>query len=152
MRKVEWAPFMYIGVVFGFETLHTVGLGLLFYGVLPNLDTLRAIMLLNAVFIVPAILGIFRPNNFKSSAIRFVVLGLDVLAVLFQLGGLIVWPVLNQNWDNGTWKLMDSWALPLGLFLTSFGWWESFVDESVENPLTKFLWRVKINMIEEGTR
>ena len=50
------------------------------------------------------------------------------------------------------WILENSWALPLGLFLTSFGWWESFVDENSKNPLSRFLWKVKINMIEEGSR
>ena len=49
------------------------------------------------------------------------------------------------------WILENSWALPLGLFLTSFGWWESFVDENILTS-TNFLWRVKINMIEEGSR
>ncbi len=35
------------------------------------------------------------------------------------------------------------WALPVGLFLTSFGWWESFVDENSFSPgsnLTNILW------------
>ena len=84
-----------------------------------------------------------------------------VVALLLQISGLIVWPVMNMSWkddyeldanaDKTFWVLENSWALPLGLFLTSFGWWESYVDE---NSISKrnFLWRVKINMIEEGAR
>ena len=84
-----------------------------------------------------------------------------MVALLLQISGLIVWPVMNMSWKddyeldanaNKTfWVLENSWALPLGLFLTSFGWWESYVDE---NSISKrnFLWRVKINMIEEGAR
>ena len=84
-----------------------------------------------------------------------------VAALLFQISGIIIWPAMNTAWVDhskqsiGTettyWILENSWALPLGLFLTSFGWWESFVDEN-RLTSTNFLWRVKINMIEEGSR
>ena len=63
-----------------------------------------------------------------------------------------------MNWKDASdvdgktsWVLEDSWALPVGLLLTSFGWWESFVDETLSSK-RNFLWRVKINMIEEGSR
>ena len=82
-----------------------------------------------------------------------------VLALLMQICGLIVWPVLNMNWlddskedDTKTyWILKNSWALPLSLVLTSFGWWETYVNEYIFST-SNFLWRVKINMIEEGAR
>ena len=86
-----------------------------------------------------------------------------VLALLLQICGIIIWPVMNMNWkeDSQTspitsgittyWVLENSWGLPLGLFLTSFGYWESFVDEN-QFSNRNFLWRVKINMIEEGAR
>ena len=84
-----------------------------------------------------------------------------VFALLIQISGIIIWPVMNMNWidtssqitnaGNTFWILKNSWALPLGLFLTSFGWWESFVDENIISQ-RNFLWRVKINMTEEGSR
>ena len=70
---------------------------------------------------------------------------------------------MNMNWKEDShlspvtggittyWVLENSWGLPLGLFLTSFGYWESFVDEN-QFSNRNFLWRVKINMIEEGAR
>ena len=149
MRKVSWAPWTYLVIVFAMETLHTSGLALLFFTVLPDLDTVRAIMLTNAVLLVPGVLSIFRPKSSVKWR-KLTVIGIDVLAVIMQLVGLILWPVLNENWDN--WYLENSWALPISLFLVSFGWWESFVDENSFNPVSKYLWRVKINMIEEGTR
>ena len=78
-----------------------------------------------------------------------------------QITGTIIWPVMNINWidtsshnndiGNTYWTLKNSWALPLGIFLTSFGWWESFVDKNIISK-RNFLWRVKINMTEEGSR
>ena len=87
---------------------------------------------------------------------------ITVLALLLQICGIIIWPVMNMNWKkdsqspitNSTttyWVLENSWGLPLGLFLTSLGYWESFVDEN-QFSNRNFLWRVKINMIEEGAR
>ena len=151
MRSVEWAPFPYFLLVLLFETLHTVGVAMLFYVVLPNLDTPRALLITNGVVAIPGILAVFRPKR----GIVFRVL--DVLAALFQVGGLIVWPVMNISWtddktDPNVWYLEQAWALPIGLLLTSFGWWESFVDEHSYNPVSKYLWKVKINMIEEGSR
>ena len=86
-----------------------------------------------------------------------------MLALLLQICGIIIWPVMNMNWKEDShlspvtggittyWVLENSWGLPLGLFLTSFGYWESFVDEN-QFSNRNFLWRVKINMIEEGAR
>jgi hypothetical protein len=84
---------------------------------------------------------------------------LSVFALLMQISGIIIWPVMNMNWINAHntdigntyWGLKNSWAFPLGFFLTSFAWWESFVDENIISQ-KNFLWRVKINMIEEGSR
>lgn len=149
MRTVEWAPIPYFAIVFLFETFHTAGAAMLFYLVLPNLDTPRALLVTNGVVIIPGILAVFRPKR------HLVLRGLDVLAMLFQVCGLIVWPVMNNSWTDDVddpYSLYHSWALPLGLFLTSFGWWESFVDEHSKNPVSRFLWKVKINMIEEGSR
>ena len=135
MRKVHWAPLKYFVIVFAFETIHTVGVAILFYAVLPQLDSLRAMLLTNGVLIFPACLAPFRPSIKPSSSRKYVMLGLDILALLFQICGLIVWPVLNSHWR--VWKMDQSWALPIGLLMTSFGWWESFVDETFGHKIIK---------------
>ena len=61
MRTVEWAPMKYFSVVFLFETLHTAGVAILFYVALPVLDSPRAMMVTNAVLIMPGFLAMFRP-------------------------------------------------------------------------------------------
>ena len=65
-----------------------------------------------------------------------------------QISGIIIWPVMNMGWEDDSlanpeksyWVLQSSWALPLGLFLTSFGWWESFVEE--ESILGKIFYKI----------
>ena len=116
-------------------------------------------MTTNAVLLIPGIFRIFRPKS-KTTWKKAVCILLDILAVVFQLVGLILWPVMNSSWTDGVatgeegyyWNLSKSWLLPISLLFTSFAWWESFVDEHSFNPVSKYLWRVKINMIEEGTR
>ena len=68
MRKTTWAPFKYFGVVFVLETLHTAGLAILFFAVLPNLDTLRAGMVANGVLIFPSMLSILNRYARSSSS------------------------------------------------------------------------------------
>ena len=77
MRKNAWAPIKYFIVVFIFETLHTIGLAILFYAVLPYLDTLRAGMVTNGVLLFPSILSIFRSARPSSPAMKGVNIGLD---------------------------------------------------------------------------
>ena len=77
MRKNSWAPFKYFIVVFGFETLHTIGVAILFYAVLPNLDTLRAGMVTSGILLFPSLLSIFRSTRSSSSKKKYVTLGLD---------------------------------------------------------------------------
>ena len=124
------------------------------------LYTFIAMMTTNAVLLIPGIFCIFRPKS-KTPWKKAVCILVDILAVIFQFVGLILWPVMNSSWSDNVaaggdegyfWNLSKSYLLPIGLLFTSFAWWESFVDEHSFNPLSKYLWRVKINMIEEGTR
>ena len=45
-------------IVFIFETIHVVGIAILFFLALPGMDSIRAIMATNAVAILPGILKI----------------------------------------------------------------------------------------------
>ena len=85
MRKNSWAPFKYFIVVFGFETLHTIGVAILFYAVLPNLDTLRAGMVTSGILLFPSLLSIFRSTRSSSSTKKYVTLGLDGESLLLFL-------------------------------------------------------------------
>ena len=53
-RRSSFSDFL---VVWVFESLHVVGLALLFFVVLPDLDVVKGAMLTNCVAFIPAILG-----------------------------------------------------------------------------------------------
>lgn len=58
---------------------------------------------------------------------RLAFLALNVLAAAVQLAAMFIWLALDGQPDF-------PWALPVGLILTSFGWWECFVDECMVVP------------------
>lgn len=53
VKNFTWKEF---GIVFVFETLHVVGLCLLVFSVLPELDVIQGAMLTNCLCLVPSIL------------------------------------------------------------------------------------------------
>lgn len=105
-----------------FDTIHVVGLACLVYLVLPNLKVVEAVMLTNCVCVVPGILNMFTRHD--SGSLRPYLLTADVLAVLAQFSGLFLWAALQ--WSTSNSNLV--WILPISLFMTSFGWWENYVD------------------------
>ncbi len=58
-------------------------------------------------------------NMFEFSLTFFIVLKFQV--------------AFDSNWEIND-SLENIWALPVGLFLVSFAWWESFVDENSVSP------------------
>ena len=78
---------------------------------------------------------------------------MSIFAALVQVAGLIIWPVLNGGFDAES-RFENTWALPVGLTLTSIGWWESFVTENDKfiGKVTKYLWKVRDDMFQKKTR
>ena len=65
--------------------------------------------------------------------IRLMMVVLDGLALVIQIMGLLVWPVATSNYIDKNFI----WSFVLGLVLTSFGWWESYVDEQSVDMVSK---------------
>lgn len=133
-----------------FQTCHVIGLALFVFAVLPTMNVLKAVMLTNCVCLIPAIFGKFnlKPLSFNSKYSFADILGMlsrypdretrgkwvlqctiDVIAILFQVSGLFVWPLFSSE------SVTRPWLQPLSIFLISFGWWENFVD--VNSPFGK---------------
>lgn len=103
---------------------------------LPELDAVKGAMLTNCVCFIPSILALLSRN--KQEENRGVKLFIDVLAILAQATGLFVWPiVLSNQISHGT------WAIPAGVVLTSFGWWENYVDVRSPIGFVKYLGTVR---------
>ena len=135
-------------IPFIFETLHVLGTAILYFLAFPGMNSLRAIMATNAVAIVPGVLKILMKKDiFLKKPVHLALTG---VAVLVQVSALIIWPALDEVVNNNEYDTIDhNWALPVGLLLTSFGWWECYVEE--EGPLKK-LWDIKTLMTDGCAR
>ncbi|KAJ2953678.1 hypothetical protein O0L34_g1295 [Tuta absoluta] len=120
-------------VVFIAESLHTIGLALLFFRVLPELDVVKGAMITNCLCIVPAILALLARSSRDSK--RFVKVIVDMAAIVAQVTGFIVWPLLDNK--------PALWLIPISAFLISLGWWENYVTRQSPIGFIKSLGRLK---------
>ena len=157
MKKTKRPPWHHLLFVMIAEMLQTIGLSILFYLVLPDLDAIRGMMLANGALLFPGLLKCYtsyrlRPKDSKLDIKTMPLFVIDVLAVVIQVIGILLWLSLNETKDWNHWQIKNSWALPLSLFFISFGWWESFVDEKASDIVSVYLCNIRRKMIHEGTR
>lgn len=108
-----------------FETLHSIGLCLFVFIVLPNLDNaVQMSFIVLGLSLVPSCLKIiFRTHEESKKVIKIV---LDILSAVVQLIVLVGWPVLIVFKKSQDKTLI--WSIPLSLFLVSLRWWENYAD------------------------
>lgn len=99
------------------ESLHTIGMALLIFKVLPELDVVKGATITNCLCIIPAILSLLSRNSRDSK--RFVKVIVDMAAIVAQVTGIIVWPLLENK--------PVLWLIPISTFCISLGWWENYV-------------------------
>lgn len=61
----------------------------------------------------------------------------DLVALCFQVSGFFVWPIIEYRKDPTN---TDIWLLPVAIFLTSFGWWENYVDRQSKFRKSNFVY------------
>ncbi|XP_047516301.1 chitin synthase chs-2 isoform X2 [Pieris napi] len=123
-------------VVFIAESLHTIGLALLLFKILPELDVVKGAMITNCMCIIPAILGLLSRNSRDSK--RFVKVIVDMAAIVAQVTGFIVWPLLENK--------PVLWLIPISALCISLGWWENYVTRQSPIGIMKSLGRLKENL------
>ncbi|XP_065572052.1 chitin synthase chs-2-like isoform X2 [Artemia franciscana] len=126
-----------------FETLHTVGVAVFVFMVLPEIDVFKGAMLTNAACLFPAMLCMLaRSQKEKNRGWKYI---LDMLAVLGQVVALALWPIAKGLYHNNSiaesYSIM--WTLPISLILISFGWWENYVDKDSPVGVINWLGRFK---------
>ena len=72
------------------ETIHSFGLCLFLFRVLPCLDTVRCLLLMNALCSVPAVMRLFATKRSDDPRRKVTTAILDVLAVLMQLSAYVI--------------------------------------------------------------
>lgn len=108
-------------LVFFMETFRVVGLALMFFAVLPEIDAIKAAMITNCVCFIPGLLGLLSRSGSKDESRRFVLILVDLTALAAQASGFIVWPLLDSS-------KRSLWLIPPTLILVSCGWWENYVS------------------------
>ena len=126
--------------VFVMESLHILGLAILFFIVLPEEDTVKGLVLSNGIAMLPGVLRMFMTPPLRCSKVVHWVT--CTIAITAQVSCLATWMVVETNTRN-------IWALPLGSVLTSFGWWECYVEE---DGAFRKLWNIKTSMTDGGAR
>nr|QCI31493.1 chitin synthase [Grandidierella japonica] len=136
-KKWQRAPFTDVIVVIFFEMLHTVGVSLLIYAVLPDLDVIKGAMLTNCVCFIPGVFGMLSREKKESSL--YGKLLVDCLALICQVTGFLTWPILAMSKGES----IQIWIIPFAVFLTSFGWWENYVDNKSSFSFVRYLGGIK---------
>ncbi|KAK6623467.1 hypothetical protein RUM43_009319 [Polyplax serrata] len=124
------------------ETLHVIGLSIFVFGILPYMDVVKGAMLTNCVCVIPGFLSVLS-HNCKDVHNKFLLAG-NILALFFQITGLLTWPILFRTYSP------HLWLTPISLILMSCKWWKNYVSEESPIGLIKFLARIK-GILKEKT-
>lgn len=126
-----------------------MGLALFVFAVLPTMNVLKAVMLTNCVCLVPGVFGMLSRYPDRESRGKWVLqVSIDVLAILFQVSGLFLWPLFSAEESSP-----KPWLQPLAVFLISCGWWENYVDVNSPFGPIRALGKVRRNLdIKKTTR
>lgn len=119
--------------VFLMETLHTLGLALLMFVVLPELDAVKGAMLTNCLCVIPGFLGLL--SRTKKEGRRAVKSLVDIAAIAAQITGFVVWPLLENR--------PVLYVIPIAALMTSCGWWENYVSPQSPFGFVRGLGRIK---------
>ena len=155
------------------EVLHTVGLSMICFMVLPHMDSVQSLLLTCSFAVLPSFLlflSRFQANNNnrflfffrglqeddekegnKSFGLTNLWIFLDIAAVIAQVSGALIWCLFQylEFHQEGSRNHPYAWSIPVAVILTSFGWWENFTDKDSWFSLGKFLYSVKEEMTEK---
>ncbi|XP_071036009.1 chitin synthase chs-2 isoform X1 [Parasteatoda tepidariorum] len=123
--------------VFIAETMYTVGLCLLVFVVLPDLDVIKAAMLTNCVCFIPAVISLLSRHSDEPRRPLKVIF--DMLAIIFQGSALAIWPITESG--------PRAWTIPIAVVLVSMRWWENYLDKRSPIAFIK-----KLSSIKEDLR
>lgn len=128
-------------VVAAFELASAVGMALMTFVVLPELDVIKGAMLTNCLAFVPALFSLLSRNNKENR--RLIKVIVDLAALGAQATGFFVWPFVEIS--RGKTK---AWTVPVAILLVSASWWENYVDRRSPVTFIKSLGRVKERLVK----
>lgn len=119
--------------IFLMDTFHAIGLVLLVFVVLPELDSVKGAMLTNCLCVIPGVLGLLSRTSKEGKRAAKIIM--DLAAIAAQVTGFVVWPLLEDR--------PVLWMIPVSAFMISCGWWENYVSSQSPFSIVRALGRVK---------
>ena len=113
--------------IFIVEAAHTFGVCLFVFNVLPRFDVIRALLLMNACCVMPAILKLIMTKG-KRGPMSVVI---DILAVLMQCS---VFFLITRFFTRGRTMMddaIDIVQVAASLVLISLRYWENYIDRDI---------------------
>ncbi|KAL3836166.1 hypothetical protein ACJMK2_021608 [Sinanodonta woodiana] len=165
MPAIQWTTLLFCMFM---EGVHAGGIALFVFRILPELDTVRAILLLNAVGIIPSILSPICSSavkrkkatenpceNFGNKTARLV---FDVLSFIAQISVIPV-IILFEYFPGDHAKKIEynparNVEVAFTIVMVSFSMWENFVDDrfcgslGYKNGLKNFMLSLKFDLQE----
>ncbi|CAC5366536.1 CHS1 [Mytilus coruscus] len=123
-KKTRQPTLAVLAIVLVVETLHSIGICIFAFYVLPTIDSIRGLFLCFGVAVVPSLLKLFDCQGEKGR--KFYIVLADIVALIFQISVLTLWPVISILRGE---KTAESWGILLSMILISLGWWENYVNK-----------------------
>ncbi|XP_052234766.1 chitin synthase chs-1-like isoform X1 [Dreissena polymorpha] len=124
-----------IAVVLLVETLHSIGLNIMMFIIIPNLDPISSLMIALCIGVIPACLKVRYPRpkeeEKRSFAMTCVVTVVSIVGAVGQLAAIGVLFYHVSKMETVAYKIL----LIAGPILTSVYWWENFVKEGDKNSI-----------------
>ena len=118
-QHTERPPLLHVLVPLVAQTLHCLGTTILFFLALPSLSTPRMALALWSVCLIPSLFKACSDRRAGRHLISWTAKALDLVSLAIQVTSLVMWGLERAG--------EHPWALPLGLLLTSCGWWEAYL-------------------------
>lgn len=119
------------------ESLHTVGLVIFVFAVLPELNVIKGAMLTNCLCLVPGILALLSRNS-DDENMYFLKIVADVFAILGQLSAFVYWIFVIDSESSNL-----KYSLPISCILISFGYWENYCEDNSPIAFVRVLAEMK---------
>ncbi|XP_011253680.2 chitin synthase chs-2 [Camponotus floridanus] len=140
-RKPRMPKKRYILFTIVIDTLHTIGLVLLTFIILPEIGAVQGATIFCCLCFIPGLLNLLsrdeKDRNLWTNKARLFKI-FDALALVSQISGIFL-PILIQYDVNKT----STWIFPIALILCSIRWWSNFVFFRNNVGLMRFLSSVK---------
>ena len=153
-KKQEFPRMQTFLMVLTMESLHALGMAMLLFLVLPELDSLRAMALTAGIGVVPCIFNMIsrrdrsiEENEEGKYGFSWVYFVLDCAALVGQLSALLVWPIIQGSDDGKVPAHPYPWAIPLSLLLVTCPYWETYVGRDIG---LRVFWSMKRELLESS--